>query len=118
MTPYLRTSENDTEEPRRNRSERTAGDRRESTICLMDIKVVPGARNDQITGILGSRVKIRVSAPPEGGKANKAVCRLIAKALNTKGSGVTVIAGKTSPEKTIRISGVSENTIRERLNLH
>ena len=116
MSPFLRTSENNAEKPSEIRSRMPAG-KRHGSVCLMDIKVVPGARNDQITGILGTRIKIRVSAPPESGKANKAACRLIAKALDIKGSEVTVIAGKSSPEKTIRISGVSENTIRERLNL-
>ena len=36
------------------------------------VKAVPGARQNAVTGTLGDRLKIRVSAPPEGGKANDA----------------------------------------------
>jgi uncharacterized protein (TIGR00251 family) len=71
--------------------------------CLLRIKAVPGARQDQVAGLLGDRVKIRVSAPPEDGKANKAILALIAKAIGCKSREVLLEAGHTSPEKTIRL---------------
>lgn len=84
---------------------------------LLRIKAVPGAKRDEIAGALGegeqARLKIRISAPPEGGKANKAICRLIAQALGAKPRGVSVHAGQTNPEKTLRIEGVDA----ERLDL-
>ena len=59
------------------------------------LKVVPGARRDQIAGVLatpgGDRLKVRVSAPPEGGK------------------------GTTSPEKTVGASGVEPARARQAL---
>ncbi len=77
---------------------------------LIDLKVVPGARRDAIAGVLdmpgGGRLKVRVSAPPEGGRANKAVCRLIAGALGVRAAAVGVVAGASSPEKTVRAVGV------------
>ncbi len=77
---------------------------------LINLKVVPGARRDEVAGVLaspgGDRLKVRVSAPPEGGKANKAVCRLIAMTLGVRASAVEIVAGPTSPEKTVRVSGV------------
>ena len=48
------------------------------------IKVVPNARKDEIVGLVGQRLHVRVSAPPEWGKANKAVCKLIANSQKTK----------------------------------
>jgi uncharacterized protein (TIGR00251 family) len=69
------------------------------------VKVVPGSRRDQIVGPLGDRLKIKVSAPPEGGRANKAVCALIAAAAGVPERDVEVIAGQTSPEKVIRVTG-------------
>lgn len=83
----------------------------------LDIKVVPGARREQIAGLLGTRLKVRVSAPPEGGKANKAVCRLIARALGIKASSVTVVKGASCAEKTLRVDGVTERVIRDRLGV-
>lgn len=75
--------------------------------CLLHIKAVPGAQRDEIAGALGSRLKVRVSAPPEDGKANKAICRLIAEALGVRAAAVTLVRGQTNPEKTIRIVGLS-----------
>ena len=74
--------------------------------CLVHIKAVPGARRNEVAGPLGSRLKVRVSAPPEGGKANKAICRLIAEAVGVRGAAVTLVRGQTNPEKTVRIAGV------------
>ncbi len=71
------------------------------------LKVVPGSRRDQIVGALGDRLKVKVAAPPEDGKANKAVCRLIAEALGVGEKSVELIAGHSSPEKVVRVVGVT-----------
>jgi len=67
--------------------------------------------------MLGDRLKIRISAPPEDGKANKAICKLIAKSLNIKPSAITIHAGHTNPEKTLQIAGASTKHIAESLNI-
>jgi len=72
-------------------------------VLLVRVKAVPGAKRSEISGVLGGRLKIRVSAPPEGGKANRAICELIAKALTMKKTQVSVQSGHGSPEKVIRI---------------
>jgi uncharacterized protein len=81
------------------------------------VKAVPGATRNEIVGTLGDRLKVRVAAPPEGGKANKAICTLIAKALIVKTNQVLVLTGKTSAQKTIEVEGISSKTATERLNL-
>ena len=81
-------------------------------VWLLPIKAVPGARRDAIVGPYGERLKVRVAAPPEGGKANRAICALIAGELGIRKSAVTVANGPTSPEKTIRIDGTGEDEIR------
>lgn len=75
--------------------------------CLVLVKVVPGARRDGIAGPLGGRLKVRVSAPPEGGRANAAVCALIAAAVGARASAAGVRQGQSNPEKTIRVQGVT-----------
>jgi len=47
-------------------------------------QAVPGASRSGIAGVLGDRLKVRISAPPEAGKANDAICELIAQALGIK----------------------------------
>lgn len=75
------------------------------------IKAVPGASSDQVAGPLGDRLKIRVSAPPEGGKANKSICALIARELGVSRSSVEVISGRSNPEKRVRIVGASPDAV-------
>lgn len=84
--------------------------------CLLRVKVVPGARKEGIAGTLGDRIKIRVSAPPEDGKANLAVCRVVAEALGIRARQVCVESGHTNPEKTLRIEGVGLDAARAKLN--
>ena len=81
----------------------------------IDLKVVPGARSDRIMGILGTRVKIRVSAPPEAGKANKAVTTLLARTFTLPVSKVTMRSGATSAEKTVHLRGLTPEFVRTRL---
>ncbi len=73
---------------------------------LIRVKAVPGAARDEIVGPLGDRLKVRVSAPPEGGKANRAICSLLARTLNVRASDVRVTQGLGSPEKTIEAIGI------------
>jgi len=81
---------------------------------LLSVKAVPGASRDEVVGRLGDRLKIRISAPPEGGRANQAIRRLLAKELGVKPGDVSVTAGETSAEKTVRIAGVSVEAVESR----
>ena len=79
------------------------------------VKVVPSARRTRLTSLLGNRLKVVVSAPPEGGRANKAVCRLIAKVLGVANRQVQVIEGRTRPQKTLEVLGVGHCAAIKRL---
>ncbi len=81
------------------------------------LKVVPGSRREEIAGMLGERLKVRVSAPPEDGKANRAVCRVLAGALGVSERDVTIVAGASNPEKVARVAGLRGAEVRERLGL-
>lgn len=82
---------------------------------LIHIKAVPGAKRDDIVGPLGERLKVRTAAPPEGGKANKAVCSLLAAALGVRPGDVEVVRGRGSAEKTLRARGVAPEGARAQL---
>ena len=73
---------------------------------LIAVKAVPGASRDEVAGVLGERLKVRVSTPPEGGKANQAICATLAAALGRRPREVAVVAGAASPEKTIRVEAM------------
>ena len=72
-------------------------------------RVTPNASRDAIEGVEirddgQARLKLRVRAVPEKGKANKAVVALLAKALAVPKSALSVTAGETARDKTIRIA--------------
>lgn len=84
---------------------------------IIRVKAVPGARCDQIVGRLGDRLKIRVAAPPEAGKANRAIAGLLAKALNLRAREVTIVAGHASSEKSFVAVGVDLDSTAAALGL-
>ena len=60
-------------------------------------------------------VVIRVTAPPVDGKANDALCRLVAKAVGVAPSSVSVVRGHTSRDKVVRVEGVDDAALRAAL---
>lgn len=77
------------------------------------LRVTPGAGRDQIVGIgtegAGQgRLLIRVTAPPEGGKANKAVIRLLAKAWQVPKSAMEIVTGAKGRNKILRIEAAED----------
>ena len=62
-------------------------------------------------------VLIRVNAPPVDGKANDALCRLVAKAAGVAPSRVQVVRGHTARDKVLRIEGVEPAALRAALGL-
>jgi uncharacterized protein len=60
-------------------------------------------------------LQAKVTAPPADGKANKALCRLIAKRVGVAPSRVSVVRGEKSREKVVRVEGIDEGTLSEAL---
>ena len=81
----------------------------------LNVKVVPGASRDRVVGRYGDGIKVQVSAPPEGGRANQAVVAVIAMALGIKPQQVSIVKGHTQPRKVIDIAGVDAADVLARL---
>lgn len=80
---------------------------------LVEIRLTPKSAVDRIEGAIAAvdgslRLKARVRAVPEDGKANKAVERLLAKALGVPKTAVAIAAGHTARAKTLRVAGDPE----------
>jgi uncharacterized protein len=82
---------------------------------LIPLKVVPKSSRDRIVGELDGALKVTVSAAPERGAANVAVCKLLAKTLGVRVQQVTVEAGHGSPRKTVRVIGIAVDVARNTL---
>ncbi len=78
------------------------------------VRLTPNGGSDRIEGAEAgadgeTHLKVRVSAVPENGKANKALAALIAKALKVPKSSVHFVSGATSRKKILRIDGDPED---------
>lgn len=80
-----------------------------------DVKVVPGAADDRVAGALGGSLKVRVAAPPEHGKANDAVCALLARALGLAVRQVRIARGAASARKVVAVTGLAADELAARL---
>jgi hypothetical protein len=73
------------------------------------VKVQPKSRRPGIQGqavsTRGSCLRIGVNEPPEDGRANRAVCAVLAGALHVPASSVAVTQGHTSRDKTLHVAG-------------
>lgn len=74
---------------------------------FLSVRVTPKASRSRIELDSGGRVKVYVTAPPEDGKANTAVCELVAKLLGVPRTSVEVASGHTSRDKNLRLSTIS-----------
>lgn len=74
------------------------------------LRVTPRARRERIEGVVadadgGTALKVAVTAPPDGGKANAAVIALLSKAWRVPKSSIAIVRGAADRRKVIRIAG-------------
>ncbi len=79
------------------------------------VKVHAGAKRDRIAGLHDGMLKVEVTTAPEKGKANKAVAKLLAKALGVAPGELTLLSGETNTRKRFGVAGVSAEELRGKL---
>ena len=80
----------------------------EPSTTRLRVRVSAGARRTEIAGRYGDGWKVRVAAPPEDGRANEAVLRLLAERLGLPRRAVTIVSGHTAREKVVELDGISQ----------
>jgi uncharacterized protein (TIGR00251 family) len=79
------------------------------------LRVAPGSARPGVVGRHGDGWKVRVAAPAEGGRANDAVVRLLAEALEVPRHDVTLVSGYGARDKVVSLSGLGAEEIERRL---
>ena len=87
----------------------------EAVSTRVRLRVSPGARSAQVVGRHGEAWKVRVAAPPEGGRANDAVVGLLAETLSLPRNAVTLVSGHSARDKIVRLDGLDQTQIERRL---
>ena len=81
----------------------------------IEVRLRPRGHADELMGVEDGVLQARVSAPPVDGKANKALCRLVAKRVGVAPSHVSLIRGEKSRDKLLLVEGIDEPTLMGRL---
>jgi uncharacterized protein len=79
------------------------------------VKIVPRASKNQVVGIEGDALKIRLNAPPVEGKANDALIAFLANVVGVHRAQIEIVAGHTSRHKVVRLRGVSAQEVERKL---
>jgi uncharacterized protein (TIGR00251 family) len=88
----------------------------EAVSTRVRLRVSPGATSAQVVGRHGEAWKVRVAAPPEGGRANEAVVRLLAETLSLPRDAVTLVSGHGARDKIVQLAGLDPTQIERRLS--
>lgn len=70
---------------------------------LLNVKLIPNAGRDEITGWENDILKVRITAVPEKGKANAHLIRFLAKAFNISKSSISIVKGEKNRMKTLLV---------------
>ena len=82
---------------------------------IVNVRVVPRSDRDEVVGVHGESLKIRINAPPIDGKANDRLVRFLSAQLDIPVSGIQIIRGLTSREKQLLVAGVKSEEFWKRL---
>jgi uncharacterized protein (TIGR00251 family) len=80
------------------------------------VRLRPRAHRDELIGMRDGVLQARVTAAPVDGKANRALCKMIAKRVGVAPSRVSVVRGEKSREKLVRVDGVESAALQEVLD--
>jgi uncharacterized protein (TIGR00251 family) len=79
------------------------------------VRVVPRARRNEIVGVHGDALKVRLTAPPIGREGQRSPHCFPGSTVGVRKSQVEIVAGATSRHKMIRVIGLSTQEVERRL---
>jgi uncharacterized protein (TIGR00251 family) len=84
---------------------------------LLAVKLQPRASVNEICGLLGDELRIKVTAPPVDAAANEALLRLLADVLDCPRSRIALVRGRTSRHKILQLRGLSAAVVLSKLTV-
>jgi uncharacterized protein (TIGR00251 family) len=78
---------------------------------ILAVRVQPRASKDEIAGVMGGAVKIRLRAPALEDRANEALCEFLAELLKTSKAAVRILSGHHSRSKRVEVRGVTRQQV-------
>ena len=84
--------------------------------ATLSVRVQPRASRNEVAGLVGETLKIRLTAPPVEGEANDACLAFLAKLLDLAPSRLAITQGERSRNKVVRITGLTQTEVSARLS--
>ena len=88
-----------------------------SECVRLKVRVIPNSSREGCVGWYGDAYKVKLQAPPESGKANKALLRILAVQLDVAVKDIAILKGETAQDKLLEIVGLNNDELVFRLNL-
>ena len=83
----------------------------------ISLRVYPNASRNELEGLTDGVLRVKVSAPPSKGKANRELITFLSRLLGVGKDGVNIIKGHTTRNKVVGIDGLSREEVMKRLSL-
>jgi uncharacterized protein len=87
----------------------------EAVSTRLRLRVSPGANRAGVLGRFGPSWKVRVTAAPDGGRANEAIVRLLAETLSVPRDAVKLVSGRGARDKIVELTGIDADLVERRL---
>lgn len=81
------------------------------------VRVQPRASANELVGREGEAIKVRLTAPPVEGKANRALLEFLAERLGVSKRALAIVAGEGARNKVVEVEGLTEAEVDRRLGL-
>jgi hypothetical protein len=75
--------------------------------CKLLVKVQPNAGRNEVVGLNGGVWKLKIAAPPDKGKANRALIEFLSDKLGVRKDSIAILKGETSHNKMLAIEGLN-----------
>ncbi|MEE9202912.1 MAG: DUF167 family protein [Dehalococcoidia bacterium] len=82
------------------------------------MKVQPGAARDEVVGLVGGVLRVRVAAIPVKDRANAALVALLARVVGVNRNSIAILRGAAGRTKVVAVEGLGEAEVLERLARH
>ena len=79
--------------------------------ATLAVHATPRADRDAVVGVRAGELLVRVTAAPDDGKANAAVCKAVARFLGVPKTAVSVSRGASSRHKVLRVEGIADTDV-------
>ncbi|MBU0677310.1 MAG: YggU family protein [Verrucomicrobia bacterium] len=85
---------------------------------IISLRVIPRASKNEVQGVHGDALKIRLQAPPLEGKANKALVKFLSRELDMSSAAIEILSGETGRNKRVLVRGLIIEQVKRLLKEH